>query len=214
MPGAFAPLAGDAVPIVIATGNPGKLREFRQILGGSTDQWPALSDFGSIPAIEETGATFRENACLKAAGYARALQTFALADDSGLEVDALNAKPGVHSARWAEMNQAGRGDADNNALLLRQLAEVPDHRRGGRFVCVLALSDPLGKIILTSADWIEGKITREPAGENGFGYDPLFLVAALGKTTAQLSSDEKHAISHRGKALRRMRNLLSRANLP
>lgn len=202
------------MPIVIATGNPGKLREFRQILGGSTDQWPALSDFGSIPAIEETGATFRENACLKAAGYARALQTFALADDSGLEVDALNAKPGVHSARWAEMNQSGRGDADNNALLLRQLAEVPDHRRGGRFVCVLALSDPLGQIILTSADWIEGKITREPAGENGFGYDPLFLVAALGKTTAQLSSDEKHAISHRGKALRRMRNLLSRANLP
>jgi XTP/dITP diphosphohydrolase len=202
------------VPIIIATGNPGKLREFRQILGGSPDQWPALSDFGSIPPIEETGATFRENACLKAAGYARALKSFALADDSGLEVDALHGKPGVYSARWAEMNQSGRGDADNNALLLRQLADVPDDRRSGRFVCVLALSDPLGRIILTSADWIEGKITRDPAGENGFGYDPLFLVAALGKTTAQLSSDEKHAISHRGKALRRMRNLLSRANLP
>ena len=114
------------------------------------------------------------------------------------------------SARWAVVNQTGKGDADNNATLLEQLAGVPDERRTARFVCVLALSDPHGRIVLTTRDAVEGVMLRAPRGENGFGYDPLFLVPPLGKTTAELSPDEKHAISHRGKALRRMKQLMDR----
>lgn len=194
--------------LLIATGNAGKVREFREMLGQDRFVWHDLSQFPGEAAVEETGATFRANACLKASEYAQRHAMWALADDSGLEVDALDGKPGVHSARWAEMNRQGNGDADNNALLLRQLAGVEDARRTARFVCVLALADPNGKIILTARDTVEGRIGHEPHGENGFGYDPLFIIDALGRTTAQLPSDEKHAISHRGKALKRMRRLM------
>src|SRR3954447_26193437 len=110
------------------------------MLGDDRFQWSDLSQHPSAAPVEETGATFRANACLKASGYATQFDTWALADDSGLEVDALNGKPGVHSARWAEMNGAGKGEADNNALLLQQLRAVPDERRGARFICVLALA--------------------------------------------------------------------------
>jgi XTP/dITP diphosphohydrolase len=204
--------------LLIATSNPGKVREFREMLGGAPSAH-APFEFGDLSAhpgfapVEETGATFLENASLKAAGYARQFETWALADDSGLEVDALGGKPGVHSARWAELNEAGGGDADNNALLLRQLEEVPDDRRSARFVCVLALADPDGRIILTARDTVEGRILRSPRGDNGFGYDPLFFIDATGQTTAELSPAQKHAISHRGKALRRMRALMERAGL-
>src|SRR5207249_3746426 len=122
-----------------------------------------------------------------------------LADDSGLEVDALGGKPGILSARWAEINGAGKGDHDNNALLLRQLNGVPEELHTARFVCVLALADPSGRIILTVRATIEGRILTEPRGQNGFGYDPLFLVPELGRTTAQLDPSDKHRISHRGK---------------
>jgi len=204
--------------LLIATSNPGKVREFREMLGGAPSA-NAPFEFGDLSAhpafapVEETGATFLENASLKAAGYARQFETWALADDSGLEVDALGGKPGVHSARWAELNEAGGGDADNNALLLRQLEEVPDDRRSARFVCVLALADPDGRIILTARNTVEGRILRSPRGDNGFGYDPLFFIDATGQTTAELSPAQKHAISHRGKALRRMRALMERAGL-
>jgi XTP/dITP diphosphohydrolase len=160
-------------------------------------------------AVEETGHTFRANACLKASHYARLFNTCAVADDSGLEIDALDGSPGVHSARWAELNQAGKGDAANNALLLRQLENVPDDRRIGRFVCVLALADPQGRILLTARDTVEGRVLRAPRGSNGFGYDPLFFIDEMGKTTAELAPDEKHAISHRGKALRHLRGLMA-----
>lgn len=198
--------------LLIATGNQGKVREFRDMLGSDRFEWSDLTQHRAIEPVEETGLTFRDNACLKASYYATKLKTWALADDSGLEVDALDGKPGVHSARWAELNHAGKGDADNNALLLRQLASIPDDRLGARFVCVLALSDPSGRILLTARDTVEGRVIRTPRGTNGFGYDPLFYVAELNCTTAELPSDQKHQISHRGKALRRLRQMME--NLP
>jgi XTP/dITP diphosphohydrolase len=201
------------VHLLIATTNPGKVREFREMLGDGRFEWSDLSRHAGIEPIEETGPTFRANACLKAGHYAKLLGTPAIADDSGLEVDALGGSPGVYSARWAEMNHAGRGDADNNALLLRQLGHVPDEQRTARFVCVLALADARGRILLTVRDTVEGRVIRQSRGNNGFGYDPLFLVQSLGRTTAELSPAEKHAISHRGKALRRLRDLIERNDL-
>ena len=198
--------------LLIATKNPGKIREFREILGADRFDWHDLAQH-PIEAPEETGETFRANACLKAAFYAKKLGMPALADDSGLEVDALDGKPGVHSARWAEMNHAGEGDADNNRLLLRQLADVPDDRRTARFVCVLALADADGRILLSARDTVEGRVIHAPRGNNGFGYDPLFLVDAMGRTTAELPPEQKHAISHRGKALRHMRQLMDAVDL-
>ena len=196
--------------LLIATGNPGKVKEFREMLGAERFAWSDLSAHRDVVPIEETGATFRANACLKASGYAQRFDTWALADDSGLEVDALNRSPGVFSARWAEMNGAGKGDADNNALLLKQLANVPDQQRTARFVCVLALSDRKGRIVLTARDTVEGRIIHAPRGDNGFGYDPLFLIDELNHTTAELSPEQKHAISHRGKALRHLKALMQR----
>jgi XTP/dITP diphosphohydrolase len=196
------------IRVLIASGNRGKVREFQQMLRSLDAQCTDLSAHPGVIAPEETGHTFRANAMLKAVHYAKALNTWALADDSGLSVDALGGKPGVHSARWAEVGNAGKGDADNNALLLRQLDDVPDDQRMARFVCCLALSDPQGRVILTAQDEVEGQMLRAPRGEGGFGYDPLFLVPALGKTTAELPAQEKHAISHRGKALRRLAAML------
>jgi XTP/dITP diphosphohydrolase len=201
------------VQLLIASTNPGKIREFREI-GAARIALSDLTEHGHAPQVQETGRTFLANACLKASAYGKALNLWALADDSGLVVDALEGRPGVHSARWAAFNNAGAGDADNNALLLRQLAQIPDDRRTARFVCNLALADSQGRIILTAADSVEGRIIRAPRGENGFGYDPLFLIDALGKTTAQLPPDQKHRISHRGKALARLRALMVRVGLP
>jgi len=198
------------IKLLIATKNHGKAKEFAEMLGGGGIDWIDLAGLARDPGeVEETGHTFRANACLKASQYADRTGFWTLADDSGLEVDALGGKPGVVSARWARIHNAGQGDADNNRLLLRQLAAVPAEQRSARFVCVLALSDPKGRIVLTARDTVEGHLLRAPRGANGFGYDPLFLVHALGKTTAELSSDEKHAISHRGKALVRLKAMIS-----
>ena len=199
--------------LLIATGNAGKVREFRQMLGESSFGWHDLSEFPAGEPVEETGTTFYANACIKASQYAVRHGMWALADDSGLEVDALNGAPGVTSARWAEINGTGSGDADNNQTLLNQLQNVDDSRRTARFVCVLVLADPDGKVILTVRDTVEGTILRSPRGRNGFGYDPLFLVPELNRTTAELSPDEKHRISHRGKALRRLKAAMDRAGL-
>jgi non-canonical purine NTP pyrophosphatase (RdgB/HAM1 family) len=202
------------VQILIATGNPGKVREFREMLGRDRFAWSDLSQHREATPVEETGATFRANACLKASGYAKQLGTWALADDSGLEVDALGGNPGVTSARWAELHNNGSGDADNNALLLEQMRNVSDDRRSARFVCVLALSDPQGRVVLTASDVMEGRLLRAPRGENGFGYDPLFEVQSLDKTSAELAPVDKHRISHRGKALMRLRALMDRVFTP
>ena len=201
------------MPLLIATTNAGKIREFRLMLGGERFEWSDLSQHGSVDPVEETGRTFRANACLKASYYARLFNTAVIADDSGLEVDALDGNPGVHSARWAELNHAGQGDLANNALLLKQLADVPEAKRTARFICVLALADAKGRILLTVRDTMEGCLIRESRGQNGFGYDPLFLVASHHCTTAELPSAAKHEISHRGKALRRLRSLMDIAIL-
>jgi XTP/dITP diphosphohydrolase len=204
--------------LLIATTNPGKVREFQEMLGGVGDdfgfRFSDLSRHPGFQVVEETADTFPDNAMLKAAGYATQFDTWALADDSGLEVDALDRRPGVHSARWAAMHHAGEGDAANNALLLKQLEAVPDAGRTARFVCWLALADPGGRIILTARGSVAGRILREARGNNGFGYDPLFLVESMGKTAAELTPDEKHAVSHRGGALRRMREAMSTIRLP
>jgi XTP/dITP diphosphohydrolase len=198
------------VDLLIATANAGKAREFRQMLGDDRFAWHDLTDQAAGEAVEETGRTFRDNACLKASHYARRHGVWALADDSGLAVDALGGAPGVYSARWAKMNRAGEGDAANNAFLLNQLRDVPTERRGARFVCVLALADPRGRIMLTAQDFIEGTMLFEGRGAGGFGYDPLFHVPSLGLTTAEMTPAQKHAISHRGKALVRLRGLMDR----
>lgn len=194
--------------IVVATGNAGKAREFREMLGEDRFEWVSLAELPAVAEVPETGHTFRANAVLKASGYAVATGCWALADDSGLAVDALGGAPGVHSARWAAMHDAGSGDAANNALLLAQTADVPDDQRAARFVCVLALADPAGRVVMTVEDEMAGTLLRQPAGANGFGYDPLFRPDGHGRTSAELSPAQKHRISHRGKALRRLRTLL------
>ncbi|HEY1686408.1 MAG TPA: RdgB/HAM1 family non-canonical purine NTP pyrophosphatase [Tepidisphaeraceae bacterium] len=193
--------------ILIATTNAGKLREFQQMLG---DQFALmdLSAFPQVDEVEETGKTFAENAALKAIGYAKQTSQWTIADDSGLCVDALAGSPGIFSARWAQRHGRDKGDQSNNELLLEQMHNVADEARGAKFVCALALSDPSGKIVLTTDDFVPGRILREPRGKNGFGYDPLFFVPELNRTAAELLPEEKSRVSHRGRALRKMRGLL------
>jgi XTP/dITP diphosphohydrolase len=197
------------VKLLIATSNPGKIREFREMLGGERFDWTDLAQLRSALDVEETGRTFLANACLKAAAYAQHFRMWTVADDSGLAVEVLGGAPGVLSARWAAQHNAGTSDADNNALLLKQLNDVTDEKRHARFVCVLALSDPRGRIAASAQAEVDGRILRAPRGANGFGYDPLFFVESLQQTTAELSPDAKHKISHRGKALARLRHIMN-----
>lgn len=199
--------------IVLATKNPGKLREIRQVLADLPVRIAGLEEFPPIDEPEETGRTFAENARDKAAYYARATGQWCLADDSGLVVDALGGLPGVHSARYAaDQCSCGAGraaiDAANNRKLLAALDGVSDEKRTARFVCHLALSDAQRTLIETS-DSVEGRIGYVERGQNGFGYDPLFVLPDRGGITmAELPSEEKNAISHRGKALRRFAKML------
>lgn len=201
--------------LIIATRNPGKAAEFEQMLAAVDLGIPAgsLRDVATELEPEETGRTFRANAVLKATAYARHLKAWTLADDSGLVVDALDGRPGVHSARFAQLAGTGNGDAANNAHLLKLLSDVPEEGRTARFICVLALCDPRGTVWYTAEGSVKGRISHEERGSNGFGYDPLFLLPELGVTTAELEPDQKHALSHRGQALRRMRGLLARYGL-
>ncbi|MFW6132391.1 MAG: RdgB/HAM1 family non-canonical purine NTP pyrophosphatase [Planctomycetota bacterium] len=201
-------------PIVVATRNPGKLCEIRAVLAPLVPRIDGLEAFGDLPEPHETGETFAENARLKALGYACATGRWCLADDSGLEVDALDGAPGVRSARYAADRVAAcaaraRIDEANNRRLLEELADVPDERRTARFVCQLALASPQ-RVLLDARGTIEGRIAHRPAGDNGFGYDPLFYVPHLGCTTAQLPPDEKNRISHRGRAVREFARRLRR----
>jgi len=192
--------------IVLASGNAGKLREFRQLLVGCGYDVVPQSDFFSESA-EETGLTFVENAILKARFACLNTGLPALADDSGIEVDALNGRPGIYSARYA--GEPG-SDAANNAKLLQELAGVPEQERGARYHAVLAFmrhaQDPTP--ILCHGVW-EGRILTEPRGEGGFGYDPLFFVPSHHCASAELSKDEKNRISHRGKAMQELLRALS-----
>lgn len=209
--------------IIVATGNLGKMREFADVLAGLPVELKGLKDIPAIPEPEEDGKTFADNARAKAMYYAKATGQWCLADDSGLEVDALGGEPGVYSARYAADQCPPDSpreviDQANNRKLLAKLAGVPDEQRTARFVCHLALSNGR-RILIETFDTIEGRIGYEPRGQNGFGYDPLFNLPELGKTTAQLPSDQKNAISHRGKAARFFASLLrsvlaSRADHP
>jgi XTP/dITP diphosphohydrolase len=184
--------------LLLATRNPGKLRELREIAAGSPLVWRGLAEFPAVPDAVENGRTFADNARLKALHYASATGLPTLADDSGLEVDYLGGAPGVLSARYAGAEQDA---AANVRKLLAALAGVPAERRTARFRCSMAFARP-GEVLRQSAGVIEGRITDSPRGTGGFGYDPVFLVPALGKTAAELSPQQKHAISHRGQALR------------
>ena len=184
--------------IVLATTNPGKLREVLAVLDVAGARLQSLSDFPAHPEPVEDGTTFAANAALKARYYSQMTNHWALADDSGLEVDALDRAPGILSARYAG---TPGDDQANNAKLVQALAGVPDDRRTARFRCAVALAD--GQTILATAEGvIEGQIIDHPRGSNGFGYDPHFLVPELGLTTAELSPQEKNRRSHRGQALR------------
>lgn len=194
--------------VYCATGNPGKLREFRlagELLGIEVEPLPGLK---SIAAPEETGATFEENARLKAAFYSTLVSDGPLfADDSGLEVDALNGEPGVYSARYAGENAS---DKANNDLLLRNLGDNP--RRAGRFVCVIALAEG-GKVLKTFRGTVEGEILHAPRGPEGFGYDPLFYYPPFGCSFGEVEGERKFGVSHRGNALRLMFDCLASSKL-
>jgi len=195
--------------ILVATTNPGKTAELRALLGADV-QWLSLSDFESIAEIEEDGATFAENARKKALGYAKATGLWTIADDSGLVVDVLDGAPSVKSARFSGEKDSDRMllDHKNMAKVLKLLEDVPRDKRTARFVCHLCLASP-EKILIETEGTLEGLINDKPVGENGFGYDPIFFVPHLNKTVAQLTRDEKNAISHRGNAIRKLRHLLA-----
>jgi XTP/dITP diphosphohydrolase len=188
------------IPLILATRNPGKIKEFEVLLEGFDVDLRSLNDFGPIPPIEEDGETFDDNAYKKAHLTARYLGFPALADDSGLAVEALDGRPGVNSARYAGENAS---DEENIRKLLSRMEAVED--RKAAFICFLSIAVPSGPA-LTYEGRCEGIITLKPEGENGFGYDPVFYYPPLEKTFAQLRPEEKNRVSHRGKALAELRS--------
>ncbi len=196
--------------IVVATTNPGKIAELEAMLGGDIE-WLQLADFEGLDEVEEDGLTFEENAVKKAAGYAKATGCWTIADDSGLVIDSLGGAPGVKSARFSGEKAEDRTllDHKNMAKVLKLLKGVPKEKRTARFMCCLCLASPV-EVLIQTQGILEGFITETEAGENGFGYDPIFFVPHLNKTVAQLTREEKNAISHRGNAIRRLKPLLNR----
>jgi XTP/dITP diphosphohydrolase len=211
-PEAAVPRGGDPAPplIVLATRNRHKARELGELLAGIPVRVLCLADFPSLPEVVEDGETFRENAVKKAEETAAGTGLPALADDSGLEVDALDGLPGVRSARFAG---EGAGDGENIRRLLTLMAPVPPRERTARFRCVVALAAP-GRATVIAEGTTEGTITRQPVGEGGFGYDPVFFSPLLGKTFAEAAPAEKHRVSHRGRALEAARELILGALFP
>ena len=192
--------------LLVATGNPGKLREYAELLRDAPFRLLSLKDVGITAEVEETGDTFAENAWLKAAGYAAMSGLLTLADDSGLEVDALGGEPGVRSARYG--GDACRSDADRVALLLRNLDGVPWQKRTARFRCVINVAYPpnengQSELLASAVGSVAGMVQYEPAGDDGFGYDPVVYLPSFGRTVAQLSLEEKNRVSHRGNAAAR-----------
>ncbi len=196
--------------ILVATTNAGKIAEIRAMLGDDL-RWLGLAEFAAVAEIPEDGATFAENARKKALGYAKATGLWTIADDSGLVVDALGGAPGVRSARFSgkRSKEANRTliDRRNIAKVLELLKGVPKERRTARFICCLCLASP-EKVLIETEGRLEGLITEMGIGENGFGYDPIFFVPHLARTVAQLTREEKNAISHRGSAIRELKPLL------
>ena len=198
--------ANDAVAdktIMIATRNMGKAKEFEKMFAKAGYQIKTMKDFPELPEVQETGQTFEENARLKAETIANILQCPVLADDSGLTVDALGGMPGIYSARFAGEQKS---DASNNAKLLHELTDVADENRTAQFHCTLVFAAPQKESLVVEGIW-NGRIARIPRGENGFGYDPLFIVDGLEKTSAELTPEEKNEISHRGQAMKKLDGL-------
>ena len=189
--------------IMIATGNMGKAKEFEKMFAKAGYQIKTMKDFPELPEVQETGQTFEENARLKAETIANILQCAVLADDFGLTVDALGGMPGIYSARFAGEQKS---DASNNAKLLHELTDVADENRTAQFHCTLVFAAPQKESLVVEGIW-NGRIARIPRGENGFGYDPLFIVDGLEKTSAELTPEEKNEISHRGQAMKKLDGL-------
>jgi len=185
--------------VVLASKNPHKLVEISKITEKFGFELILQSELGIDIDVEETGTTFEENSYLKAEAVMKATGLPALADDSGIAVDALNGEPGIYSARYGF--DESLDDWGRLQLLLKNTEAVPDGQRQAQFVCVITMITPEGQVIQARGE-IHGELTREPRGENGFGYDPIFYYPPFGKTTAEISAEEKHAVSHRGKALR------------
>ena len=190
--------------IVFATGNAGKMREIREILADMDLEVVSMAEIGADIEIEENGATFEENAVIKARAVGKVCGEIVLADDSGLEVDHLNREPGIYSARYMGEDTPY---SIKNASIIQRLEGVPREERTARFVCAIAAVFPDGEEVVTHG-WIEGWIGYEEKGSNGFGYDPIFSVPEFGRTTAELSDEEKNSVSHRGRALRKMKDEL------
>jgi XTP/dITP diphosphohydrolase len=186
--------------LLLASSNPGKLREYLELARGRNVEIELLPDFSSFPAFDESAPTFAENAAGKALHYSRFTNETVLADDSGLVVPALGGAPGVHSARYAG---PGASDADRIHKLLREMEGKEGDTRRARFVCVVAIAAH-GRALAVVSDMASGAITKEPRGTSGFGYDPVFLFEDLGRTYAELAPAEKNAYSHRGRAFRRL----------
>lgn len=184
--------------LIFATGNESKMKEIRMILGDLDYEILSLKEAGIKADIVENGMTFEENAVIKATTISKIANCLVLADDSGLEVDYMDKMPGIYSARWMGEDTSYRV---KNQKIIDNLEGVPEEKRTARFVCAIAAAFPDGRVI-TKRGTIEGIIGYEEKGENGFGYDPIFFVPEYGKTTAELSPEEKNEISHRGKALR------------
>lgn len=195
--------------IVLATNNKDKIKEIRRTLSGLPVEILTLDDFPGFPKVEETGKTLEENAILKAETILGFTQLPSLADDSGLEVEVLNGAPGVLSSRFAGEHCSYQ---DNNRKLLSMMKEVPPGKRGAKFVCVVAIAKRIDEITTVRGE-VNGVITEEEKGENGFGYDPVFFIPRLNRTFAQLTLDEKNRISHRAMAFTKAKDLISKGFL-
>lgn len=193
------------IRIIFATGNEGKIREIHKILGDAGIKVVTMKEAGIDVPIEENGSTFLENALIKARTIASASGEITMSDDSGLVVDALGGEPGIYSARWLGEDTSYH---IKNTEILRRLEGVPDEKRSARFICACACVFPDGRE-LTAEGVFEGRIGYEEKGENGFGYDPIFYVPSEGKYSAELTPEQKNAMSHRGQALRSMKEQLS-----
>lgn len=187
--------------LVLASTNKGKVVELKEILAGIPLEVVGLDCFPDAPQVAETGRTFMENAILKARTIGDFTRELTLADDSGLEVDALNGEPGIYSARYG---QPGWSDRERYRFLLEKLRDVPSEKRTARFRCAVALYDPNTNRIEQAEGTVEGLIIDEPRGANGFGYDPVFLIPELGKTMAELSPEAKNRFSHRSRAVEKL----------
>ena len=190
--------------LLVASNNAKKFKELLDLLSDLPVQLLSLNDFPGVQEVEENGKTFQENAEKKALGFAKQTGCLTLADDSGLCVDYLKGAPGVYSARFAGLQ---KNDLENCEKVLKLLKGVPESKRSASFQCALALATP-SRVLCTVEERVEGRIAERMVGENGFGYDPLFFYPEFGKTFAEIPPTKKHSVSHRGKALRKMKEIL------